>query len=156
MGIGEWISQNWFDIFTMFFGSGLWFAAFSIRKDADIRKEEVKARKVANLLAITANHREVWNKFLNNPELKRVLNPAADPIKKPVTDAEEMFVNMVMLHTNSVYYTMSDQLVVTYEGLRRDVAQFLSLPIPKAVWEKTKQFQNDDFVAFVESCRNGE
>jgi hypothetical protein len=38
--------------------------------------------------------------------------------------------------------------------LRRDVAQFFSLPIPRAVWEKTKVTQNDDFVAFVESCLN--
>jgi len=39
------------------------------------------------------------------------------------------------------------------EGLRRDIAQFLSLPIPRDVWNKIKNVQNDDFVAFVESCR---
>ena len=33
---------------------------------------------------------------------------------------------------------MKDQLVVKLEGLRRDVSQFLSLPIPKVIWEKTK------------------
>ena len=65
-----------------------------------------------------------------------------------------MFVNMVIQHVNSVYYAMSDQLVVKHEGLRRDIAEFLSLPIPKSVWGKIKQFQNDDFVTFVESCNN--
>jgi hypothetical protein len=30
----------------------------------------------------------------------------------------------------------------------------MSLPIPRAIWEKVKVVQNDDFVAFVESCRN--
>ena len=49
---------------------------------------------------------------------------------------------------------MSDQLVVKVEGLRRDVAQFFSLPITREVWEKIKVLQNDDFVTFVESCRN--
>ena len=49
---------------------------------------------------------------------------------------------------------MSDQLVVKVEGFRRDIAQFFSLPVPRDVWEKSKVLQNDDFVAFVESCRN--
>jgi hypothetical protein len=39
------------------------------------------------------------------------------------------------------------------EGLRGDVAQTLARPVPKAFWEKIKKFQNEDFVAFVESCR---
>jgi len=50
--------------------------------------------------------------------------------------------------------SQSDTVVVKVEGLRRDIAQFLSLPIPREVWEKIKVLQNDDFVAFVESCRN--
>jgi hypothetical protein len=35
--------------------------------------------------------------------------------------------------------------------LRRDVRSFFSLPIPKAVWTKTKLLQNQDFAAFIES-----
>jgi hypothetical protein len=49
---------------------------------------------------------------------------------------------------------MSDQLAVKPEDLRRDIAQFFSLPIPREVWEKINVLQNDDFVAFVESCRD--
>lgn len=143
-----WFLQNGFNLLSAIgIIAGLCFTAFSLRS-------ETKTRRIANLLTITANHREVWNKFLLNPELKRVLNPAADLAKHPITDAEEIFTNMVILHINSVYYTMSDQLVVKYEGLRRDIAQWLSLPIPRQVWEKIKIVQNDDFVAFVESCRN--
>jgi hypothetical protein len=55
---------------------------------------------------------------------------------------------------HGVYYAMSDQLVVKYEGLRRDVAQFLSLPMPNAIWEWMKVFQNDALVRFIEECRN--
>jgi len=40
------------------------------------------------------------------------------------------------------------------EGLRRDVAQFFALPITREVWGKIKVLQNDEFVAFVESCQN--
>jgi hypothetical protein len=148
MGLGEWIFQNSFNLLSAIgIIASLCFTAFSLRS-------ETKTRRIANLLTITANHRELWNKVLFNPQLKRVVNPTADLVTQPITDEEEMFVNMVIQHVNSVYYAMSDQLVFKYEGLRRDIAEFLSLPIPKSVWGKIKQFQNDKFVAFVESCRN--
>jgi len=148
MGIGEWFSQNWFNLFSAVgIIAGLAFTAFSLRSEA-------KTRRVAHLLTITANHRELWKELLNNPKLARVLNASADLGKRPVTPSEEVFVNLVFLHTSSVYYAMKDELVVKLEGLRRDISQFLSLPIPKAIWDKAKMVQNDDFVAFVESCRN--
>ncbi|HUZ08190.1 MAG TPA: hypothetical protein VMV89_11975 [Candidatus Paceibacterota bacterium] len=46
---------------------------------------------------------------------------------------------------------MKDDLLVKQEGSRRDIAQFFSLPIPKAVWIKTKLLQNQDFAAFIDS-----
>jgi hypothetical protein len=148
MEIGGWVSQNWFNLFSAIgISAGLWFTAFSLRS-------ETTTRRVANLLTITANHREIWKEFLNNPKLARVRDAAADTAKQPVTDAERVFVNLVIQHINSVYYAMSDQLVVKYEGLRRDIAQFFSLPIPKSVWERMKVFQNDALVRFIEECRN--
>jgi hypothetical protein len=148
MELGGWVSQNWFNLFSAIgISAGLWFTAFSLRS-------ETTTRRVANLLTITANHREIWKEFLNNPKLARVRDAAADTAKQPVTDAERVFVNLVIQHINSVYYAMSDQLVVKYEGLRRDIAQFFSLPIPKSVWERMKVFQNDALVRFIEECRN--
>jgi ligand-binding SRPBCC domain-containing protein len=148
MEIGGWVSQNWFNLFSAIgIIAGLCFTAFSLRS-------ETKTRRIANLLSITANHREVWKEFLNNPNLARICDTTANLTKQPITDTERVFATLVILHMNSVYYAMNDQLVVEYEGLRRDIDGFISRPIPKAVWEKIKPFQNDDFVAFVESCRN--
>ncbi|MGD0206160.1 MAG: hypothetical protein ABSC89_00910 [Verrucomicrobiota bacterium] len=148
MGFGGWLAENSVRLLTAAAGiGGLWFAAYSIH-------EEAKARRVANLLAITANHREIWNTFLNNKELARVRDASANIIKQPITEAEKTFVASVIAHINSVFYAMNNNLVINLDGLRRDVAQFLSLPIPREVWERIKPTQNDDFVAFVESCRN--
>ena len=148
MEIWEWLLQNWFNFLSAIgIIAGLVFTAVSLRS-------ETKTRRVANLLTITANHREIWKEYINDAEVTRVLDPVADLVRQPVTRGEEMFVNLVILHTNSAYYAMKDQLVVKLEGLRRDVAQFFSLPIPKAIWENTKLVQNDEFVDFVESCRN--
>lgn len=148
MEIGGWVSQNWFNLLSAvgIIGS-LFFTAVALRS-------ETKTRRIANLLAITANHREVWHEFLNNREMARVRDASADTAKQPITDREWIFVTMVIHHMSSVYYAMSDRLVIKVEGLRRDIAQFLSLPIPREIWEKIKVLQNDDFVAFVESCRN--
>ena len=112
MGIGEWISQNWFDLFSSVgIIGGLWFTAVSLHS-------ETKTRRIANLLAVTANYREVWKEFFRSPELARVIEPSADVAKQPVTPAEEFFVNMVISHTSSVYEALKDELVTKQEGLR--------------------------------------
>ena len=146
MGVWEWISQNWFDLFSSAgIIGGLWFTAVSLHS-------ETKTRRIANLLTLTANYREVWKEFFRSPELARVIDPSADVAKQPVTPAEEFFVNMVISHTSSVYEALKDELLTKQEGLRRDVRSFFSLPVPKAVWIKTKLLQNQDFAAFIESA----
>jgi len=148
MGGFRWIAENWVIVLNAIgVVGGLFFTACSLRSEA-------KTRRVANLLTITKNHRNMWADFYRNPGLARVLDSAADVAKNPVTREEEIFVNLVILHTNSVFYTLQDELVVKLEGLRRDVWWFFSLPIPRAVWERAKLVQNDAFVAFVEQCRN--
>jgi hypothetical protein len=145
--MGEWLIGNWFTVLSAIGIVGsLLFTAISLRS-------ETKTRRVANLLTITANHREIWKQFFDHPELGRVLDPAADLRKQPVTHTEEVFVNLVVLHISSVYYAMNDELLIKLEGLRRDIAQFFSSPIPAAIWEKTKPLQNDQLVAFIEACR---
>jgi hypothetical protein len=152
MGIGEWISENWINIVTTVSGiGGLWAAVFALRKDAKARKEEAKARRVGNLLTITANHRELWKLPFLYPTLARVIDPAADVAKQPLTPAEEFFMSMAVSHTSSTYEALKDELLTHQEGLRRDVKSFFSLPVPKAVWNKTKLLQNQDFAAFIDS-----
>jgi hypothetical protein len=143
--MGQWLAENWFELFSSLgILSGLWFTAISLRS-------ETKTRRIANLLTITANYREVWKEFYNSPELARVVDPAANVTKKPVTPAEDFFVLMIISHISSVYEALKDELVTKQEGLRRDVRSFFSLPVPNAVWTKTKLLQNQDFAAFIES-----
>ena len=143
--MGQWLAENWFNLFSSIgIIGGLWFTAVSLHS-------ETKTRRIANLLTITANYREVWQEFFHTPELTRVIDPAANVAKKPVTPVEELFVGLIISHTNSVFYATNNDLVVKWEGLRRDVKSFFSLPVPKAVWNRTKLLQNQDFAAFIES-----
>jgi len=143
--MAQWFAENWFNLFSSAgIIGGLWFTAVSLHS-------ETKTRRIANLLTLTANYREVWKEFFRSPELSRVIEPSADVTKQPVTPAEEFFVNMVISHTSSVYEALKDELLTKQEGLRRDVRSFFSLPVPKAVWITTKLLQNHDFAAFIES-----
>ena len=148
MGGLRWIAENWVTALNAVgVVGGLFFTASSFRS-------ETKTRRIANLLTITRNHREIWADFYRNRELTRVLDATADLAKRPITRDEEIFANLVILHLSSVFYALKDELVTHQEGLRRDVSSFLSLPIPLAVWERNKVLQNDAFVTFVEQCRN--
>jgi len=72
-------------------------------------------------------------------------------VKTPVTPAGEFFVGLVTSRTYTTYEALKNELLTEQEGLRRDIAQFFSLPVPNAVWTKTKLLQNQDFAAFIES-----
>jgi hypothetical protein len=145
--MGSWLSQNWFTLLSAvgIVGS-LLFTAASFRSEA-------KTRKIANLLAITGNHRELWKEFSKRPHLARILEGSPSIKKKGITREEEIFVNLVILHMSSVFHAIDDDLMIKLEGSRRDIWWFLSLPIPNAIWEKMKVLQDEKFVEFVEKAR---
>jgi hypothetical protein len=149
MGFWDWVWHNWFT-FLQSIGivGGLVFTGVSLRIDA-------KVRQVGNLLTVTQHHREIWSNLYQRPELSRVLDPGADIEGQPVSTAEELLVLMVILHLSGVYEARKDGMLVSLEGLQKDVQEFFNLPLPGAVWTKFKGMQNVDFVRFVEAARSG-
>ena len=109
-----------------------------------------------NLMAPTENHRKIWTEFTYRPDLRRVLDMTADLNKREVTREEEIFVNSIVFQIQNTSYAQESGLVVKLDGLRRDVSWLFSLPIARSIWEKSKSLQNEDFVEFVEACRNRE
>jgi len=109
--------------------AGLFTSAYTIRKDADVRR-------IQNLFALTKDHREIWSLVLGRPELGRVLSESPDLDKTPITEAERFFVLFLILHLASSFEARKHGMYFVENGLREDVANFLSLPIPVAVWEE--------------------
>jgi 5S rRNA maturation endonuclease (ribonuclease M5) len=61
MGIREWLSQNLFNLFTVVGILGSWWCSIvALRRQTKAMESDAKARRASNLLAITANHRELW------------------------------------------------------------------------------------------------
>ena len=148
MGIFDWLGDHWFETFqSAGIIAGLFLTALALNQDS-------KVRRISNLIAITAHHRDLWNNLSVRPELARVLDTKADVIECPVSQQEELFTRSLILHLYSVYCAIRDGVYPAPEGLRKDVATFFVLPVPKAVWEKYRSFQDAAFVKFVEARVN--
>jgi len=144
----EWLAENWItSLNALGVVGGLFFTGYSLHA-------ETKTRKITNLLTLAQSHREIWKEILHEPRLNRVLSPRVDVERTPVTREEEIFVTLVIQHLGIVFRAMKSDLTIDPDGLRRDVWQFFSLPIPEWVWNRIKVLQDEDFVAYVESCRN--
>lgn len=140
------IREHWFDVLqTAGIVGGLFFTGISLRTDA-------KAKRLQSLFTITKHHREIWSEFYERPELSRILDPKADLATKPVTNEERLFVNFLIFHLNNSYQAINDGLYRQPEGLKKDIASFFTLPIPKAVWATARDSQDRKFAAFVEKA----
>ena len=141
-----WLALHWFDLVqTVGIVGGLAFTGYALQRDE-------QSRKIANLIAIKQQHQDIWREFYDQPALARVLEAKADVGNHPISDIERIFVNFVILHLATVYQAMKEGTFVTIEGLQADIHGFFSLPIPHAVWERTKPLQDRDFVRFVEAA----
>jgi hypothetical protein len=148
MGLTGWFSEHWFDLLqTVGIVGGFAFTAHSLHKEA-------AARKINNLIAIKEQYREVWKELYERPALFRVLKKDVNLNEQPVSEAEWLFVKLLILHLDTVHRALKAGMFVKLEGLPMDVKDFLSLPIPKSVWFKMRPLQNRDFVKFVETSLN--
>jgi hypothetical protein len=146
MEILGWIGGNWFDLLqTAAITTGLFATVHNLRAD---RRE----RMVQTQFAITSGHREIWSKLTENPSLARVLDPDANLDVEPVKLHEEMLVQFVILHLRAAFKARCAGMDFADDNVELDVRLLFSLPIFNAVWNRSRIFQDADFVAFVEAA----
>ncbi len=145
--IVAWVAQHTFDLVSAAgIIAGLGFTAASFREDT-------RSRRLANLIKLTQQHRDIWEETQSNPRLVRVIDSKADLYTKPISVEESQFVVLVILHLHCWYRAIQEGEVESLDGLSKDVREFFALPIPGRVWNEKKEFQDRDFVQFVESVR---
>jgi len=146
MTLTDWLNHNWFALLqTVAVTSGFLLVGIAFLLEAS-------ARRVQNLIQLTQQHRDLWERMYSQPELTRILDPDANLAKTGVTPEEEMFVVFIILHLSSTYYAIRSGFFQKPHGLRKDIERFFSLPIPRAVWERVKILQDAPFVKFVDQC----
>jgi hypothetical protein len=145
MIFSSWLALHWFDLLqAVGIVGGLFFAGWSLHLDA-------QTQRVANLLNLTMQHREIWKMLYEEPKLARVLESNLDLAKNPMTGDETRFVGFLILHLNASFKAIKAGVLMEAEGLASDIQQFFNLPIPQAVWHKMRKFYDADFVAFIET-----
>ncbi len=129
--------------------TGLFLTAAAFRADS-------KQRKIANLMTLAASHRDLWLQMTEKPELARVLEKDLNLKKHPVSIIEQRFVNLLITQLVVSYRAQQAGVLPEMQGVEKDVRAFLALPIPHHVWQWSKEFQEPDFVEFVQKCLSGE
>lgn len=141
----QWTSDHIFDLISAIgIIAGLGFTSASFRED-------IRSRRLSNLVRLTEQHRDIWEESQTNPKLARIRDPKADLYTKPITPEETQFVMLLMFHLHCWYRAIQEGEVSVLEGLEMDIRNFFSRPIPKRVWEDRRGFFDSDFRAFVDS-----
>ncbi len=141
----HWVSARGFDLLgAVGIIASLSFTAVAFMEDR-------KSRHISNLLALNSSHREIWTAIYERPELSRILEPAPDLQRKPITTEEVLFVTFLLLHLDATWQVIRSGLYRTNQNVREDVRWFFRLPIPHRVWEGVKSLQDPEFTEFMES-----
>jgi len=141
----DWLTAHWFDLLQVVgIVGGLFFTGWSIHLSTE-------TERVSNLLKITEQHREIWKMAMDEPKLVRILKAKLNLSDNPVSADEARFVGFLINHLNTSFHSMKAGVLVQTEGLSADIRSFFALPIPQAVWQKSKIYYDTEFVKFVES-----
>ena len=144
MGILGWIQEHGF-VFLQAVSTlvGFFIAAYTIRTNT-------VERKIGNLFELTKAHREIWSRLYERKEFARVLMESVNLRKEPMTVEEELFIHTLLLHLRTAFKARALGMQFDDDAVAADIRQFFNRPIPRSVWERSKDFQDADFVAFVE------
>ncbi len=142
----EWLHQNWFNLLqSIGILASILFTGYALRLTAT-------TQRISNLFQVTQYHREIWSLLFVRPELHRIKSTDVDLEKQPISNEERLFVSLIILHLSSTHQAIKAGAIAPIEGVEQDVQKFFSLPIPNRVWHGAVEYQNSDFVEFVETC----
>lgn len=141
-----WLQENWFNL-TQTFGivasALLAAAAFS---------RETRARRLGYLLSLAEQHREVWSEAHRRPELARIFKSEVDLVADPISTVEQEFLNIVIVHFHTGWLFAKDTRFLDDTALTADARTFFSLPLPRAVWDNTRDARDPKFVRLMEKA----
>lgn len=91
-------------------------------------------------------------KLYDKPALARILCDRVDLNKQPPNLEEELFVHLLILNLRASFKARTNGMEFDDDAVAADIRQFFAHPIPRAMWEKSKLYQDRPFVSFVEGC----
>lgn len=107
-----------------------------------------RSSRTANLIQITAAHRDIWRHYEEHPELAQLFDDTRSG--SDASEAERLFVSQLILHLAATYEAARSGALVPLEGLALDVRHVFRLPVPFSIWQELRPYQNRAFVKFVD------
>jgi hypothetical protein len=146
VGVWGWLAEVWFDgVQTLGIVGSFWVAVSSVR-------EQVKSRRLADLLTLAAHHRELWSEVHRRPDLARICDPEVTLEGQPMSLPEVEFMNLVINHFHTGWLVACRGGLVSQHTLATDARYFFRLPLPRAAWNRAKCQQDPKFVEFIEEA----
>ena len=142
----SWLEQNWVNLAQTL---GI---VFSTLLAATAFGRETRARKLGYFLTLAQQHRELWGEAHRRPELARIFQTDADLVAIPLSVAEQEFLNLVIVHCQTGWLFSDHAAFLSRKSIFKDAGVFFSLPLPRAVWNQTKNARDPDFVQFIEAA----
>ena len=123
--------------------SSLLFSGIALRNDT-------KARRVENHIKIVDGYRQIWSAILSDAKLERILWDDLDLSANPISAAEDRLARFIFQNILLACEARSVGQLGDIGNLEKDVAEFISHPIPKSVWKEIARFQPEAFRKFIE------
>ncbi|MES2709330.1 MAG: hypothetical protein V4726_22220 [Verrucomicrobiota bacterium] len=123
--------------------AGLVFSGISLRDSS-------RSRRLENQIRLADGYRDIWTELLRDEKLSRIREPSVDLGKAPVTPAEDRLVRFIFQQVFLAFEARRTGQLGDIGDLEKDVEDFLSRPIPRAVWREVARFQPEAFRKFIE------
>ncbi len=145
----EYLLANWF---TLVQSIGI--VATLLIAIATLRRQMHQTR-VANSLLVTQHHRDIWKMSIENSKLNRTFTKKPDLFRKPITEAERTFVNLIFLHMCATLKAIEAKTIYPIDGMVADLVDIMSFPIPALVWREVAPYHDKIFAAYVDKHSTG-
>jgi hypothetical protein len=96
------------------------------------------------------SHRDVWQPMIDNPAFARLLDLDPNLGQVPISHQERRFAISVILHIENVFRSEQAGYYRITAPEEMDIAELLSYPILRSVWNECRDFQSPNFVEFME------
>jgi hypothetical protein len=118
---------------------------------ADTRPEISRMHKMDAIVDLIQQQHTIWLRFFDAPSLKRILEAKLDLSKNPVTEDETIFTSFIILHLTTVFIAVRRGMIPPPAKLDADLKSFFALPIPRVVWQQTKDRHDADTMSYLDA-----